>query len=201
MTNIQPFSITQPTEIHFGEGIISTLPEVIAKLGGTKPLLVIDPGLVNAGLDKDITSHLDTANIAYVTYDAIDPEPGLKLADKGTEIARQNNCDCVVGIGGGSAMDVAKAISILITNGAKDTLIGPSQELVDAGFAADAANVISGNMEAGIQIETGGTEKTDHTGPAGRNDHINGSDAVGHGAGNIGIMEAVGGFEDRVAQS
>ena len=119
MTNIQPFSITQPTEIHFGEGIISTLPEVIAKLGGTKPLLVIDPGLVNAGLDKDITSHLDAANIAYVTYDAIDPEPGLKLADKGTEIARQNNCDCVVGIGGGSAMDVAKAVSILLTNGGK----------------------------------------------------------------------------------
>lgn len=119
MTKNQSFTITQPTEIHFGEGIIGNLPQVIHGLGGTKPLVVIDPGLIKAGLDKAITAYLDAADIPYTVYSNIDPEPGLKLADRGTEIAQQENCDCVVGIGGGSAMDVAKAISILLTNGGR----------------------------------------------------------------------------------
>ncbi|RUM37037.1 MAG: alcohol dehydrogenase, partial [Desulfobulbus sp.] len=57
--------------------------------------------------------------IDFIIYDQIDPEPGLRLADKGAEIAKENGCDCVIGIGGGSAMDVAKAISILLTNGGR----------------------------------------------------------------------------------
>lgn len=111
------FIITQPTRIHFGKGLIQTLPEIINSTGAEKPLLVIDPGLVQAGLDKTISDPLDKAGVKYIVYDQIDPEPGLRLADNGTELARSNGCDCVVGAGGGSAMDVAKAISILLTNG------------------------------------------------------------------------------------
>ncbi|MCF6186017.1 MAG: iron-containing alcohol dehydrogenase [Desulfobulbaceae bacterium] len=117
MTVSKSFSITQPTQIHFGAGSINSLPEIIAQTGGTKPLLVLDPGLVKAGLDTNIRTPLDTAGIDCIVYDRIDPEPGLRLADAGTELARANNCDCVIGVGGGSAMDVAKAISILLTNG------------------------------------------------------------------------------------
>lgn len=119
MTQSNPFTITQPTQIHFGIGTIHQLPQVIADHGGSKPLLVIDPGLVNAGLDKNITAPLDKDDVSYTVYTEVDPEPGLRLADKGTEIARENGCDSVVGVGGGSAMDVAKAIAILLTNGGK----------------------------------------------------------------------------------
>ncbi len=119
MSNNQSFTITQPTEIHFGEGLISTLPQVLTSHGGTRPLVVIDPGLIKAGLDKQITLQLDQADVEYTIYSDITPEPGLKLADKGTKIAQQNGCDSVIGVGGGSAMDVAKAISILLTNKGK----------------------------------------------------------------------------------
>ncbi|HEB68123.1 MAG TPA: iron-containing alcohol dehydrogenase [Desulfobulbus sp.] len=119
MTISQPFTITQPTQIHFGAGSINSLPEIITRAGGTKPLLVLDPGLIKAGLDSKIRTPLDNASIAYTLYDRVDPEPGLRLADAGTELARANNCDCVIGVGGGSAMDVAKAISILLTNGGR----------------------------------------------------------------------------------
>ncbi len=119
MTVSTSFSITQPTQIHFGAGSINSLPEIIRQTGATKPLLVLDPGLVKAGLDTNIRTPLDTAGINYTVYDRIDPEPGLRLADAGTELARTNNCDCVIGVGGGSAMDVAKAISILLTNGGR----------------------------------------------------------------------------------
>jgi len=117
MTFPQAFTITQPTKIHFGTGAINDLPKIIKETGGTKPLLVLDPGLIKAGIDKKIRSPLDDAGINYSIFDAIDPEPGLRLADAGTVSAKKNNCDCVIGVGGGSAMDVAKAVSILLTNG------------------------------------------------------------------------------------
>lgn len=119
MTTQQAYTITQPTQLHFGAGIVNKLPEVITELGGGKPFVVIDPGLEKAGLDQNITSVLDKAGLAYIVYNKVDPEPGLKLADTGAEIALREGCDCVIGAGGGSAMDVAKAIAILLTNGGK----------------------------------------------------------------------------------
>jgi alcohol dehydrogenase class IV len=119
MTSQQSFTITQPTQIHFGIGIVQSLPQVIRQFGGTKPLVVMDPGLERAGLDSSITSVLDQAGITWFIYNQVDPEPGLKLADKATALASKEGCDCVIGVGGGSAMDVAKAVSILLTNGGK----------------------------------------------------------------------------------
>lgn len=119
MTIPHSFTITQPTQIHFGRGMINSLPKVIGDCGGTKPLVVIDPGLKKAGIDKLITGTLDKARIKYKIFTKVDPEPGLKLADLAAETARENSCDCLVGAGGGSAMDIAKAASILLTNGGK----------------------------------------------------------------------------------
>lgn len=119
MTIPHSFTITQPTQIHFGQGIINTLAEVINNFGGTKPLVVIDPGLEKAGIDALITATLDKAGIKYTIFNKVDPEPGLKLADLATKTAKQKKCDCVIGAGGGSAMDIAKAVSILLTNGGK----------------------------------------------------------------------------------
>lgn len=119
MTLPHSFTITQPTQIHFGQGVITSLPEVISNLGGTKPLVVIDPGLEKAGIDLKILQVLGNAGSGYALFNKVDPEPGLKLADLATKTAQQNNCDCVVGAGGGSAMDIAKAASILMTNGGK----------------------------------------------------------------------------------
>lgn len=119
MTIPHSFTITQPTQIHFGPGKIITLPAVIDNFGGTTPLVVIDPGLQKAGIGKQIKKILNKAKIKHTIFTKVDPEPGLKLADLAAKTAKQNKCDCVVGIGGGSAMDIAKAASILLTNGGK----------------------------------------------------------------------------------
>ncbi len=113
------FTVTQPTQIRFGVGAIDDLASAVQELGGSNVLLVVDPGLKNVGLLGKITAPLDKAGITYKVFDHVDPEPGLKLADEGTKIAAKAGCDCVIGAGGGSAMDVAKAISILLTNGGK----------------------------------------------------------------------------------
>ncbi len=113
------FIVTQPTQIHFGVGMVESLAQVVKDCGGKKALLVVDPSLKVVGLLAAITAPLDAAGMEYVLFDHVDPEPGLLLADEGTALAKKKGCDCVIGAGGGSAMDVAKAISILITNGGK----------------------------------------------------------------------------------
>jgi len=117
MTLSANFTVTQPTCIRFGCGAIADLGMFVKKLGGSKVFLVADPGLESANLLTRITKPLSDDSIPYSLYTKVDPEPGLLLADQGAELARQFGADCVIGVGGGSAMDVAKAISILLTNG------------------------------------------------------------------------------------
>ncbi|MCK4838498.1 MAG: iron-containing alcohol dehydrogenase [Desulfobulbaceae bacterium] len=119
MMSHKTFTITQPTRLIFGAGAIDGLAELVKEEGGTKAFLVVDPGLKKAGLLKKITAPLKKAKMDFEIYEKIDPEPGLKLADAGCKLAAKSGCDCVIGAGGGSAMDVAKAVSILLTNGGK----------------------------------------------------------------------------------
>ena len=119
MIQTQSFTVTQPTRIQFGVGSINNLAKTIQEFNGSKVFLVIDPALNKTGITSQITAPLDNAGLPYVIYDTIDPEPGLKLADKGYKLAKSSGCDCVIGAGGGSAMDVAKAVAILLTNGGK----------------------------------------------------------------------------------
>ncbi len=113
------FTITQPTRITFGAGAVTGLAEMVKAEGGSNVFLVVDPGFKKAGLLKKITAPLRKAKMPFEVYDKVDPEPGLRLADNGCKLAKKAKCDCVVGVGGGSAMDVAKAIGILLTNGGK----------------------------------------------------------------------------------
>ena len=119
MIQTQSFTINQPTKIHFGVGATDQLPDIIGQLNGNNVFLVADPGLKQSGIIKKIGSVLRRKKIPFTLYDNVAPEPGLKLADQGTKLAKKNKADIVVGVGGGSALDVAKAVSILLTNGGK----------------------------------------------------------------------------------
>ena len=115
----QSFTITQPTRICFGAGRINDLADLVAETGGSKVFLVIDPGLKDAGLLDRVTASLVKAGMPVTIFDQVEPEPGLRLADAGADLARKAGADCLVGVGGGSALDIAKAISILLTNHGK----------------------------------------------------------------------------------
>jgi len=119
MIQTQSFSVNQPTQILFGVNAVKQLGETVTKFGGRRVFLVADPGLKKAGIIKQITAELKKAKIPFTLYDKVTPEPGLKLADQGAALAKKDKADCVVGVGGGSALDIAKAISILLTNGGK----------------------------------------------------------------------------------
>lgn len=116
---METFSLRLATSIRFGNGVIGELGEAVRGVGGTKTLLVADPSLKKAGILPRLEEPLKAAGIPYVLFEEIDPEPGLKLADKATDIARRQQCDCVIGAGGGSAMDIAKAAAVLVSNKGK----------------------------------------------------------------------------------
>ncbi|MDW7673667.1 MAG: iron-containing alcohol dehydrogenase [Bacillota bacterium] len=102
--------------ISLGLGTIAKLPEHVKKLGGTKVIIISDPVLEDIGLLKKVSGIFDEANISYETYLGVEPEPRLDLVEGCVNYIINNNCDLVVGLGGGSAMDIAKSASVLATN-------------------------------------------------------------------------------------
>lgn len=110
------FSFTGAKKIIFGNGSLLTLAVHIKELHAQNPLVVIDKNLGKTGLLERVASILVSEGIKFTVYDKVDPEPGIELADEGAKLALKNKCDMVIGIGGGSAMDVAKAIAVLATN-------------------------------------------------------------------------------------
>jgi len=110
------FSFTGAKKIVFGNGSILTLAGHIKEHHAQNPLVVIDKNLAKTGLQEKIAGILVSEGIKFTVYDKVDPEPRIELADEGAALAVKNKCDMVIGIGGGSAMDVAKAIAVIATN-------------------------------------------------------------------------------------
>jgi len=105
-----------PSKVLFGADTIKSLGTEAKQLGGRKALIVTDPGVVQAGLLKPVKESLEAAGFPYVLYDQVKPEPPIRCVTEGVAKLKAEGCDLVVGIGGGSSMDVAKAISVVATN-------------------------------------------------------------------------------------
>jgi len=118
------FSFTGAKKIVFGNGELLKLAGHIKDLHAKNPLVVIDKNLAKTGVLEQIEKILLPGGIKFTVYDKVEPEPPIELADEGAKLAVKNKCDIVIGVGGGSAMDVAKAIAVLATNkgGAVDYL-------------------------------------------------------------------------------
>jgi alcohol dehydrogenase len=116
---MKTFSFTGAKKIVFGNGSFAGLAEHLAELKVSRPLVVLDGNLAGTGFGERLSGLLDKAKIGFVLYDKAAPEPPIELADEGAKLAIRKKCDGVVGIGGGSAMDLAKAIAVLAANKGK----------------------------------------------------------------------------------
>lgn len=110
------FSFTGAKKIVFGNGSLLTLAGHLNEHHAKNPLVVIDKNLAKTGLQEKIASILVSEGIKFTVFDKVEPEPRIELADEGAALCLKNKCDSVIGIGGGSAMDVAKAIAVIATN-------------------------------------------------------------------------------------
>ncbi|MBN1840671.1 MAG: iron-containing alcohol dehydrogenase [Deltaproteobacteria bacterium] len=113
------FNFQGAKKIVFGQGALRKLADEVRGLAGKKVLLVLDQGLEQAGVAQQVVDSLEWGHISYVRYDKITPEPEPVLADEAAELARQQGCDLVIGVGGGSSLDVAKATAVLAQNSGK----------------------------------------------------------------------------------
>ncbi len=113
------FAFTGARKIVFGRGSLQQLPDLIREFSARRPLIVLDKQLAATGLKEQVIDLLNVKGIESRIFDQVDPEPKLALADTGAKLALKAKCDLVVGIGGGSAMDVAKAVAVVAGNKGK----------------------------------------------------------------------------------
>ena len=101
---------------YFGKGAREELAGEIQKRGFKKVFLVSDKSLVEAGVTAKVEKILNKANISYDLYDEIKPNPTIKNVTDGVEACKNSGADLIVAVGGGSSIDTAKGISIVMTN-------------------------------------------------------------------------------------
>ncbi|BCS89246.1 iron-containing alcohol dehydrogenase [Pseudodesulfovibrio sediminis] len=115
----QVYGFFIPSMTLIGIGASKQIPEKIKALGGSKPLLVTDKGVVAVGVCKQVTDLLDAASMDYVIYDETVPNPTDKNVEEGIELYTKNNCDSLITLGGGSSHDCGKGIGLIVSNGGK----------------------------------------------------------------------------------
>ncbi len=107
--------VLNETSYH-GAGAINAIPDEIKARGYSKVFVASDPDLIKFGITTKVTDLLDKAEIPYTIYSDIKPNPTIENVKNGVAAYKAADADCIVAIGGGSSMDTAKAIGIIITN-------------------------------------------------------------------------------------
>ena len=120
------FDFRCPTRLINGAGSIARLPEFYSK--SDKVLIVTDKGLKAAGLVDQTTAALDTAAIPHSVYDGVEGNPRARSVSAGLRQYKKEKCTAILGLGGGSPMDVAKMIGVVAANGGRiDQYLGPDK--------------------------------------------------------------------------
>jgi alcohol dehydrogenase len=117
--SLPSFDFQPLTRVVFGAGSLARLGELTKELGGKRVLLVTDPGLEAAGHPQRAVTSLREAGLKVFVFDEVEENPTTRHVEAGTTFARAEAIDFLVAVGGGSAMDCAKGINFLLTNGGK----------------------------------------------------------------------------------
>ena len=107
---------SSPKKILLGAGAINQVGRLAKSLGAKKALIVTDQGVVKARLVEGIQESLQSEQINVGLFDKVEAEPPARVIDQCAQLARSEAYDIVIGVGGGSSLDVAKGVSIMATN-------------------------------------------------------------------------------------
>ena len=106
-----------PNKVIFGNGVASQVGAEVAKKGARKALIVTDTGVIKGGLTREIEDSLKELKIEYGIFDRVEAEPPSHIVNECAREIKEKEYDIVIGVGGGSSLDVAKGASIVATNG------------------------------------------------------------------------------------
>lgn len=107
--------ILNETSYH-GAGAVKSIVSELAARGLKRPIVFSDPDLVKFGVTKKVTDLLAKAKVKYAIYSEIKPNPTIANVQNGVKAAKAAKADCIIAIGGGSSMDTAKGVGIILTN-------------------------------------------------------------------------------------
>ena len=114
---MRPFDFHPPVRAVFGEGAIDRLGGIASELGFRRTLIVSDPPIVETGMVATAGQRLEEAGIEWTAFSDLAPNPDSRMVEDGRTAAAAADVDSIVGLGGGSAMDCAKGINFVLTNG------------------------------------------------------------------------------------
>ena len=160
---LSEFAIQVPTKIVFGAGKIATAGEEAKLLGASKVMVVADKGIRSTGIVDKAEKSLDEAQIPYIDFDQIVPNPRITDCEAGARLGKEEGINVLIAIGGGSTIDTAKAIAGMLGHGtttfedirfpkeytcdplpliAIPTTAGTGSEVTTSGVITDEANKI-----------------------------------------------------------
>jgi alcohol dehydrogenase len=137
-------------DLVFGRGVTQQAGAELRRLDGTRALIVTDVHLIQAGLIAQVQGSLAAAGIACVVFDGCVPEPSTAVIDAAVAFAKPHAVDCVIGLGGGSNMDVAKIVAAVLAHGGQaadyfgqDKIPGPILPLIAMPTTAGTGSEVS----------------------------------------------------------
>ncbi|MBM4081060.1 MAG: iron-containing alcohol dehydrogenase [Planctomycetes bacterium] len=114
MSTVRLFQCPRRTLI--GVGAAERLPDEVKRLGARRPAIITDPGVAASPGFRIVTEALEKAGLSCPVFSGVIPEPPFEVLDESTPFARQAQADLLIGLGGGSSMDVAKMTALLLAN-------------------------------------------------------------------------------------
>jgi alcohol dehydrogenase class IV len=113
---LKTYALSLPGNLIFGVGAVETVAEKAKEFGKNKALVVTDKGVAGAGLLEKVLTPLEQAGVQAHIFDQIEPNPRDHTVLKALEFAKKKKSELIIGLGGGSAIDAAKAVGALLTN-------------------------------------------------------------------------------------
>ena len=129
----------------FGKGAVKLLGPELKKMGIRRALLITDRGLYQSGLADKVAKVLSDAGIEYAVYYDVKPNPSVLIVNECLSAARAIDAKVLIALGGGSAIDTAKAVSIVMANGGRVEQYEGSNKSVRAGLPLVAINTTAGS--------------------------------------------------------
>ncbi|TDF91055.1 iron-containing alcohol dehydrogenase [Paenibacillus piri] len=105
-----------PVKIVTGPGSLKCLTNEIVNFNISKVMIFADPGVIKAGMLDSLAAILKDLHVDYMVYSDIQPEPPLSVGDRAVQAIRESQAELIIGIGGGSCLDIAKAAAVLCMN-------------------------------------------------------------------------------------
>jgi alcohol dehydrogenase len=115
------YEFQNPVKINAGQDALETIPYELKQMNASRPIIITDKGITNAGLLKTVLNAFDDSELTIgVIFDETPPDSSLSTVNRIAELYRKNKCDSIIALGGGSPMDTAKGVNILISENTDD---------------------------------------------------------------------------------